>query len=224
MIGAFVNDDDDDDEDQQHDTTSDSSPNEHGEVSLSVAAGADDEGFLSPCQQAYEDSGNDKKVLFLMCIGLNHNDAPLFSFEMLPWSKLPKTSLVRPKNTDFGVEIDRRAKLYNILPTPRPRNWSRKSTMEWLQVNPIRDPHDVEFLTNKVLRLRNVLERAQLTQQQGTSAESNSGSVSGRSWRGPVPYLRVIMCLTQDNVKCLFLTRANIRTRREIDGRNSNSR
>jgi hypothetical protein len=34
--------------------------------------------------------------------------------------------------------------------------------MEWLQVNPVCDPHDIEFLTNKVLRLCNVLERAQL--------------------------------------------------------------
>jgi hypothetical protein len=150
-------------DDNEDDTRSEDSTNEHGEVSLCVAgAGADDEGILSPCQQVYEDSGNDKKVLFLMCIGLNHNDAPLFSFDMLPWSKLPKSSLVRPKNTDFGIEIDRRAKVYNILPIPRPRNWSRKSTMEWLQVNPVRDPRDIEFLTKEVLRLHDILERAQL--------------------------------------------------------------
>ena len=91
----------------EEDSSSDS--NENGEVSL-IVPGADDEGFLSPCQQAYEDSGNEKKVLYLMCIGLNNSDAPLFSFEALPWSKLPKSSRVRPKNTDFGIEIDRRAK------------------------------------------------------------------------------------------------------------------
>jgi hypothetical protein len=90
-----------------------------------------------------------------MCLGLNHNGAPLFSFEMPPWSLLPKPSL-RPKNTEFAVEIDRRAKLYSILPTPRPRNWSRKATMEWLQANPVRDPCDIEFLTTEVKRLRNV--------------------------------------------------------------------
>ncbi len=88
-------------------------------------------------------------------------------------------------------------------------------------MNPVRDPHDIEFLTKEVLRLRDVLVRVQLTEATA-AAESHSGS--GRSWRGPVPYLRVILCLTQDHVKCLFLTRASIRTRQEIDGRNSDSR
>ena len=32
------------------------------------------------------------------------------------------------------------------------------------------------------------------------------GAGGGRNWRGAVSYLRVIMCLTQDHVKCLFLT------------------
>jgi hypothetical protein len=67
---------------------------------------------LCQCQQVYEGSGNEKKVLYLMCIGLNHNGLPLFSFENEPWSQLPKTSLVRPKNTDYGKEVSRRAILY----------------------------------------------------------------------------------------------------------------
>ena len=45
-----------------------------------------DEGNSCPCRQHYEDSGNNKKVLYLMSIGVTHNDAPLFSFEMAPWS------------------------------------------------------------------------------------------------------------------------------------------
>jgi hypothetical protein len=141
-----------------------------------------------------------------MCLGLNHDGAPLFLFEMPPWSLLPKL-LLHPKNTDFAVEIDRRAKLYNILPTPRPRNWSRKtSTMEWLQANPVRNPCDIEFLTTEVIRLRDVLERAQLMQQ-ANGELSTSGYAGGeRKWQGAVPYLQVIMCLTQDHVKCLSLT------------------
>ena len=62
---------------------------------------------------------------------------------------------------------------------------------------------------------------------QGTgfgNGELNMAGSSGRNWRGPLPYLRVIMSLTQDNVKSLFLTRANVRTRQEIDARNSESR
>jgi hypothetical protein len=35
-------------------------------------------------QQIYIDSGNDKKVSFLLSIVLNHNNEPLFSFEREP--------------------------------------------------------------------------------------------------------------------------------------------
>jgi hypothetical protein len=39
-----------------------------------------------------------------------------------------------------------------------------------------------------------------------------------------VPYLRIIMCLTRDDVKCLFLTRANTMSRAELDAaRNSDT-
>ncbi len=55
-----------------------------------------------------------------------------------------------------------------------------------------------------------MLERAQQQTIESLSSTS-AGGVSGQKWRGGVPYLRIIMCLTQDNVKSLFLTRANMR-------------
>jgi hypothetical protein len=164
-----------------------------------------------------------------MSIGVTHNDSPLMSFEMAPWSLLPKTTM-RPKNTDFAIEIDRRATLYNILPSPRPRNWSRKATMEWLELNPVRDDRDIEFLRSEVSRVHDILQRAQAssstTNATPTAGELNSGSVTGRGgmWRGAVPYLRIILTLTEDHVKTLFLTRARVRTRQEIDARNSHIR
>ena len=110
-------------------------------------------------QDIYEDSGNKKKVLYLLCIGLNHNELPLFSFDDEPWSLLPKTSIVCPQNSHLVKEASRRAELYNITPVPRPRSWTRAQSMEWLQQNPVRGGADVEFLTNTVLRLYIVLER-----------------------------------------------------------------
>ena len=143
-------------------------------------------------QQAYEASGNEKKVLYAMCIGLNHNGSPLFSFDNEPWSKLSKDSLVRPNNTDLGKEVSRRALLYNIMPVPRPRNWNRGQIMEWLEQNAIGDEKCMEFLTNEVSRLRVVLERDYQHHQAATGAEgalTNTGGGGGRNWRGPVPYL-----------------------------------
>jgi len=120
-------------------------------------------------------------------------------------------------------EITRRARLFNIAQIPRPSNWTRGQTLEWLEQNPVRELPDIEFLTNEVTRLQEVLRRA--AQQQRQHEGENSGrSGGGRNWRGSVPYLRMIMCLTQDNVKCLFLTRADTRSRQELDARNSESR
>ena len=165
--------------------------------------------------------------MYLLCIGLNYDggNEPLFSFEREPWSLLSKTSFPRPKNTDFVKEIGRRASLFNIAPVPRPSNWTRGQILDWLERNPVRDNADIEFLTNEVLRLQDVLaRRAQEEQDFSPTSVGDSGRGGGRNWRGLVPYLRLIMCLLQDNVKRLFLTRANARSRQELDSRNSVNR
>jgi hypothetical protein len=43
-------------------------------------------------------------------------------------------------------------------------------------------------------------------------------------WRGAVPYLRVILTLTKDHVKRLFLSRARVQTRLVMDARYSDIR
>ena len=102
------------------------------------------------------------------------------------------------KNKDYMDEIVRRVKSLNIMPIPRPKNWNRDQQIEWLQQHPVRHERDVEFLINEVLRVEGVLIRK--------AAEIASVAVGGRGhWRGNLPYLRMIMCLVQDNVKFLFL-------------------
>lgn len=189
-------------------------------------------------EQLYIESGNDKKVLYLLSIGLleegeNHEQqAPLFSFDQQPWSKLPRSSAICPRNNEYVSEIVRRAELFCIVPPPRPRNWTRPQIMEWLAGNPISNEADVAFLRNEVHRVRGVWERKlqqRLVPMQDESslvvAASGGRSRSGGSyWRPNLPFLRVIMCLTQDNVKSLFLTRANALSRQQLDGRNSDTR
>lgn len=189
----------------------------------------DDTSYCCVSEQVYVvESGNEKKVLYLMCIGLTYcstndnEDQPLFLLTEEPWSLLPKNSHVCPKNTEYILEITRRIDLFNIVPAEPccPSNWTRIQKMEWLEHNPIREAADIEFLTNEVMRLRELLIRAQ--RQQGI--DSGTAGQGGRNWRGIVPYLCVIMCLTQDNVKRLFLARADTRSRQELDARNSDTR
>jgi hypothetical protein len=198
--------------------------NDAEESSALLLAGGDVSG-CTLSEQWYIDSRNEKKVLYLLCFGLlNRDNEPLFSLEKEPWSLLPQTSFLRPKNIDYVNEIARRANLLNIAPAPRPSNWTRVQILEWLERNPVSDSADIEFLTNEVARLQGVLIRTQQQQRELGGNTPRSGGGGGRNWRGSVPYLRMIMSLTQDNVKCLFLSRANTRSRQELDARNSVTR
>jgi hypothetical protein len=98
--------------------------------------------------------------------------------------------------------------------------------MEWLERNPIHEVADIAFLTKEVSRVRDVLIKAVSAPERNHRADAMTTNAVGnrRNWRGPIPYLRIIMCLTRDNVKSLFLNRANTRSRLEIDARNNENR
>ena len=190
----------------------------------------DAEEELCPCQKLYEESGNQKKVLYLMCIGLRDRDgnAPLFCLEKEPWShgcNFPKQRRCVLKTLTFTRKWSDEQCSSMIFPVPRPSNWAAQQLcMEWLQQNPVRNEADIEFLTKEVSRVHNILVRAQQQQQETELMPSTVSTGVGRNWRGLVPYLRVLMCLTHYHVKSLFLTRANVLTRQELDARRNKSR
>jgi hypothetical protein len=88
----------------------------------------------------------------------------------------------------------------------------------------LQDDIDILFLRGEVLRFKDILERL-LTEEQYQRELLGLGGVSrGGNWRGCVQYLRVIMCLTQDNIKLAFLRRADVHSCQESDARNSENR
>jgi hypothetical protein len=123
---------------------------------------------------------------------------------------------MQPQNLEYLREANRRAVLYDIVPRPRPSNWKRPRIIKWLQDNPVREG-DCKAFFSEIEKLRNIL--LQLQEQ----ATELALAVTSK-WQGTVPYLRVIMCLTDDHVKHLFANRANTRTRQELDGRNGKNR
>ena len=93
--------------------------------------------------------------------------------------------------------------------------------IEWLQENPVYASMDVQFLRFEVLRLMEITLQMQRDRQQLVTVE---GAGVGGYWRGCIPYLRVMMTLTLDDVKLLFLARGNCLTRAQLDARNSDTR
>ncbi len=182
----------------------------------------------SECKKVYVESGNDKSMLYVLSIGqtgLDHDhDEPLSSLEQEPWSRLPKNALRPPKSSDLGKEVRRRAAIdnNNTRPGPRPSNWTCNQMIEWLQENPVYASMDVQFLCFEILCLREIALQMQRERQQLVVVE---GAGVGGYWRGCIPYLRVIMTLTLDNVKLLFLLgRGNGLTRAQLDAHNSDTR
>jgi hypothetical protein len=87
----------------------------------------------------------------------------------------------------------------------------------------VQDTIDILFLRGEVLQLKAILERllADKQQQQELLGLGGIGVGTGGHWRGIVPYLRVIMCLTQDDIKLAFLMRVDARSQQELDAQNS---
>ncbi len=58
-------------------------------AAFSLGAGVPEDVGSFQSKQIYVDSGNDKKALFLLSIGLRFNNEPLLSVDKEPWSTLP---------------------------------------------------------------------------------------------------------------------------------------
>jgi hypothetical protein len=72
--------------------------------------------FSCALQQAYMTPGNQKRFLS------DTDDTPLFSFEIEPWSLLPKTEM-RPVNADYAKEVVQQSRVLHICPMPLHLNW-----------------------------------------------------------------------------------------------------
>lgn len=139
---------------------------------------------------------------------------------------MPKSPEVRLVNADYAKEIVRRARAYTTnYPTPRPLNWPKAQKIEWLEANPIRESTDILFLREEVSQVKGILERSLEVERRERELLGLTGVTrGGRHWWTNVPYLRLILCLTQDDIKFAFLRRADAQSRQELDARNSQNR
>ena len=182
----------------------------------------DDGNIISNAQRAYLENNNSKKQLFLMCFGLtddNEGGTPMLDLDAEPWNAIKKRD-IKPTRMEYAEEIIRRITLMftagdRVRHQHKPANWSLAKCMEWLQLHPIMDQQDISFLKNEVCRVKTVILNAE---QERRDEEARQ---AGGQWRGPIPYMRLILCLTEDDIKIAFLRRADARTRLELDARNS---
>jgi hypothetical protein len=173
----------------------------------------DDEEDAGAAKEHYINSGNNKKILAVLAVGLQkENGAPLFDFDSPPWNSQKKGEL-KPARSDLQSEIERRAKEKQLSPSPRPKNWNIEQCHKWLCSNPIDEEKDVKFIKLGVARLEALL----LSPQDDTQT-------SGSQWRGHLPYYRLLLVFTDDEIRRAYLNRANVLSREQIDARKSDVR
>ena len=162
----------------------------------------------------YMESNEDKRVLFAMCIGLvDPTGDALVNVEHPPWSTIKKRREVIPNQKTLVAEMKRRL-LVDCKEGPRAANWTMAKITDWLVQNPIKSTVDTNFIAQEVSKFRSVIE----------AVEQSTVVAMDKQWRGSVPYLRMIMSLTEDDIKQQYILHGTKKTRAELDARNSDVR
>ena len=181
--------------DREIDTPNDSTP------ALSAAPSEKSRpSIISASELNYLEKGNCKKVLFLMCVGLRDEGSYIFDLNSTPFTFLKKNE-IKPSKLEYAAEVSRRSQILPVNKTPRPSGWALSKLTEWLESNPIIDHADIEFLKSEVLKLSKLLYESK------KEADDQQQATSG-AWRGNVPYLCLILCLAEDDIKAAYLHHA----------------
>ena len=210
------------------------------EIATDTIQYSDDDGDASPskktktipassqegdaCDRHFTQNNESMKCLVVMCVGQTDVDSLLLiDLDKDPWKKLSKTK-VKPTNSDYMDEVNRRYKTYfadadggkKTGPRPRPNGWKQDRLLKWLMDNPITREDDVDFLRKKVEDRKRVAINA------AAQKEKTDEYLAG-AWIGQEPLLRLIHALVEkDETKMLYLSRRDIsRDRHVIDSRNS---
>lgn len=187
------------------------------ESSLSESTVSETSDNTSYARQTYDEANGEKTLLMAMAIGLTSNDDEnriLGDLSVSPWNASYQKRSFTPRRQQLTAEVIRRIKNYgfNEGKVPRCKNWSREMAYQWLLENPITKEEDVKFIREEELKFYKMIESA------NTEATKISRAITGNTivWSN-IADMRLIHCLTVDEVKEAFLKRHDIFSRRQLD-------
>jgi hypothetical protein len=179
----------------------------------------DDPGDKRTVAETYfNNNGNNMKKIIAMATGLNkeNTDVALVDVSKEPWAtKVPKKTW-KLTMSDLKEEIVRRV---GSDEPPRLKHWNIAKCFEWLKANPIVQPGDVEFIRTTV---RDFVALAAEAAAEAEVLLPATRVRNAASWRGNVPYIRLILCLVEDElIRHAYLHRLDALSRTQLDARNS---
>ena len=161
--------------------------------------------------------GKDLHVLFAMAIGCNLIDLP--DHKEPPFSR-SKTyhSEIKLDSATLKLEVTRRWKAYKMSGRqPCPANWKMEKAVEYLMNNPIPPSEVVDrtWLKAELDKWKGIQEMINESQQH------SADKVIHQTWSNDIPYLRLYHTLVDDSIRRAFGEAYAVKTREELDGRNS---
>ena len=161
--------------------------------------------------------GKDLCVLFAMAIGCNSMDLPDHKEPSFPRSKTYHSE-IKPDSTTLKLEVTRQWKAYKTsCRQPHPANWKMEKTVDYLMNNPI---PPLEVLDRSWLKAE-LEEWKGIQEMINESQQHSADKVIHRTWSNDIPYLRLYHTLVDDNIRWAFGEAYSVKTREELDGRNS---
>ncbi|KAG7343048.1 hypothetical protein IV203_020993 [Nitzschia inconspicua] len=155
-------------------------------------------------------------VLFAICIGLEETiedkTVPLMDLNEDSFKLIKKKKDIKPSLEILREEVKRRNESNKQDGNkPKPNGWSAKKRTDWLKANPITGEADVAFLFKRAKEIKKVMANA--TQKKSSSYAAEQGN----KWYGHLPYLRLIHCLLEDDIKEKWIHRNDPKSIQEID-------
>jgi hypothetical protein len=176
--------------------------------------------FSCEAEKILVENSNKLSCLYTLCIGLETTSddgttKPLLNFDDSAFKKLKKKD-IKPTLEFVKEEIQRRYLVEgSIQKLPKPKGWTFSKCLQFLMEHPITGDNEISFLTKKAKEV------IQLLQEASTPEEDDN---SLKKWVGQLPYLRLIHCLLDDDVKDKWIHRNDPKTIQQIDARNSTAR
>ena len=176
--------------------------------------------YESCAEHAYRVSGDAKTMLAVLSIGLKNDDeSMLMDVSISPWCDIKPRFEVKPTTKHLITEIQHHAIKSGITPLPRCSNWKMDKAMQWLLDHPLKNEIDVAFVKSEVKRVKELVTEA-IKEAKDEEQKLNQYS----AWRDRVPYLCLIHCVLEDDVKVAYLKRNDVMSRTQLDARNSDER
>jgi hypothetical protein len=165
---------------------------------------------ITAAEHRYIEKGGSIDCLVVLCMGLKDGDKALLDLDEEPFASLGnrigKRSL-KPKIDLIRSEVLRRS------PREKPKNWTLTKATKWLNDNPITDEADVNFLRTEVENVKNL-----------NAPETSARQDTDKQWRSALPFLRLMHCLCESDVKDAYLHRYDRKSQTMLDAEKSDVR